>query len=147
MALSIINLLMIEDFAFVLMPYEENSQLICSADYLFGFYLVHVTETNFRTTCDFFIVISTDILCLYLIGSLLSVFSLYWTCYSICDQWCAQSFPFKEGQLEISTITNYSIDCNIRTYLSQHVFRCIFFFISAIYPAISWCHFLCYWPN
>ena len=57
--------LMIEDFDFVLIYYVETSQLICGADNLFGFYLLHGIERN--------IVIFTDLLCLYLIGSCLSV--------------------------------------------------------------------------
>ena len=76
--------LMIEDFAFVLMYHAENSQLICSADHLSGFYLVHSIERN--------IVILTTLLCLYLIGSFLSVLLLYLTCYSISAQGCAQLF-------------------------------------------------------
>ena len=39
---------MIEGFAFVLTHYGENSQLICSADHLCGFYLVRVIERNFN---------------------------------------------------------------------------------------------------
>ena len=66
--------LMIEDFTFVLIRHGETSQLICSAERLSRFYLVHGIERNFRTTCVFFIVILTGILCLYLIGSLLPVF-------------------------------------------------------------------------
>ena len=75
---------MIEDLAFVLIHHVETSQLICSTDHLSGFYLVHVIERNFRTTCGFFIVILTNLLCLYLIGSLWSVF--FYTCYSVTDQ-------------------------------------------------------------
>ena len=66
--------LMVEDLAFVLIYHVETSQLICSTDYLSGFYSLHVTERSFRTTCGYFIVILTSLLCLYLIGSLLSVF-------------------------------------------------------------------------
>ena len=47
--------LMIEDFAFVLMYPIETSQLICSADNLSGFYLVHGIERNFRKTCVAFL--------------------------------------------------------------------------------------------
>ena len=65
---------MIENFAFVLMCHGETSQLSCSVDHFSGFYLVHGTEINFRTACGFFIVILTVLLCLCLIGSLLSVF-------------------------------------------------------------------------
>ena len=81
--------LMIEDFAFVLMYHGETSQLICSADHLSGFYLVHSIERN--------IVILTGLLCLYLIGSFLSVLFLYLTCYSIPAQGCAQLFLFKDA--------------------------------------------------
>ena len=65
--------LTIEDFAFVLMYYVETSQLICRADRLSGFYLVHGIERNFQTNCGFFIVILTNFLCIYLIESLLLV--------------------------------------------------------------------------
>ena len=51
--------LMIEDFAFLLMYHGEASQLVCTADHLSGFYLVHGTEKNFRTTCGSFVVILT----------------------------------------------------------------------------------------
>ena len=78
--------LMIEDFAFVLMYHGETSQLICSADHLSGFYLVHSIVRN--------IVILTG---LYLIGSFLSVLFLYLTCYSIPAQGCAQLFLFKDA--------------------------------------------------
>ena len=89
--------LMIENFAFVLMYHVETSQLICCADHLSEFYLVHGIERNFETTCGFFIVILTGPLCLYLIGSLLSVFFfLYLTCYSISDQGCAQLLLLKD---------------------------------------------------
>ena len=81
--------LMIEDFAFVLMYHGETSQLVCSADNLSGFYLVHSIESN--------IVILTGLLCLYLIGSFLSVLFLYLTCYSISAQGCGQLFPFKDA--------------------------------------------------
>ena len=81
--------LMIEDFAFVLMHHGEISQLICSADHLFGFYLVHGIERN--------IVILTGIFCLYLIGPFLSVLFLYLACYSISAQGCVQLFPFKDA--------------------------------------------------
>ena len=40
----------------------------------FGKYKNFFFENNFRTTSGFFIVILTSLLCLYLIGSLLSVF-------------------------------------------------------------------------
>ena len=66
--------LMMEGFASVLMYHVETSQLICSADHLSGFYLVHGMERNFRTTYGFLIVILTGLLCLYLIGLLLLVF-------------------------------------------------------------------------
>ena len=78
--------LMIEDFAFVLMYHGETSQLICSADYLSGFYLMHSIERN--------IVILTSLLCLYLIGSFLLVLFLY---YSIPAQVCVQLFLFKDA--------------------------------------------------
>ena len=81
--------LMIEEFAFVLMYCGETSQLICSADHLSGFYLVHSIERN--------IVILTSLLCLYLIGSFLSVLFLSLTCYSIPAQGCAQLFLFKDA--------------------------------------------------
>ena len=81
--------LMIEHFAFVLMYHGETSQLICSVDHLSVFYLVHSIESN--------IVILTGLLCLYLIGSFLSVLFLYLTCYSISAQGCAQLFPFKDA--------------------------------------------------
>ena len=81
--------LMSEDFAFVLMYHGETSQLICSADHLSGFYLVHSIVRN--------IVILTGLLCLYLIGSFLSVLVLYLTCYSIPAQGCAQLFLFKDA--------------------------------------------------
>ena len=81
--------LMIEDFAFVLMYHGETGILICSADHLSGFYLVHSTERN--------IVILTGLLCLYLIGSFLSVLFLYLTCCSIPAQGCAQLFLFKDA--------------------------------------------------
>ena len=58
---------------------------------------MHGIEMNFRTTCGFFIVILTGLLCLYLIGSLLSVFFLYLTCYFISDQGCAQLFLLKDA--------------------------------------------------
>ena len=80
--------LMIEDFAFVLMYHGETME-ICSADHLSGFYLVHSIERN--------IVILTGLLCLYLIGSFLSVLFLYLTCYSIAAQGCAQLFLFKDA--------------------------------------------------
>ena len=57
--------LLIEDFAFVLMYHTEISQLICSANHLSGFYLVHGTERKFRTTFGFFIVTLTSLLDLY----------------------------------------------------------------------------------
>ena len=78
--------LMIEYFAFVSMYHGETSQLICSADHLSGFYLVHSIERN--------IVVLTGLLCLYLIGSFLSV---YLTCYSIPAHGCAQLFLFKDA--------------------------------------------------
>ena len=81
--------LIIEDFDFVFMYHGETSQLICSADHLSGFYLVHSIERN--------IVILTGLLCLYLIGSFLSVLFLYLTCYSIPAQGCAQLFLFKDA--------------------------------------------------
>ena len=91
--------LMIEDFAFLLMYHGEASQLVCTADHLSGFYLVHGTEKNFRTTCGSFVVILTVFLgffCLYLIESSLSLFFLLLTCYYIFDQGCAQLFSFKD---------------------------------------------------
>ena len=94
---QLIFCLMIEDFAFVLMHHGETSQSICSADQLSAFYLVHGIEKNFRTTCGFFTVILTGLLCLYLKESLWLVFFLYLTCYSISDQWCIQLFPFKDA--------------------------------------------------
>ena len=78
--------LMIEDFDFVLMYYVETSQLICGVDHLSGFYLV---QGN--------IVIFTGLLCLYFIGSFLSVLFLYLTCYSISAQGCAHLFLFKDA--------------------------------------------------
>ena len=81
--------LMIEDFAFVSMYHGETSQLICRANHLSGFYLVHSIERN--------IVILTGLLCLYLIGSFLSVLFLYLTCYSIPAQGCTQLFLFKDA--------------------------------------------------
>ena len=90
MALSIvIFFFMIEDFALLLMCHGETSQLIFSADHLSGFYLVHSIERN--------IVILTGLLCLYLIGSFLSVLFLYLTCYSIPAQEYAQLFVFKDA--------------------------------------------------
>ena len=88
MALFII-ILFKDDFAFVLMYHGETSQLICSADHLSGFYLMHSIERN--------IVILTGLLCLYLIGSFLSVLFLYLTCYSISAQGSAQLFLFKDA--------------------------------------------------
>ena len=81
--------LMIEDFDFVLMYYVETSQLICGVNHLSGFYLVHGIERN--------IVIFTGLLCLYFIGSFLSVLFLYLTCYSISAQGCAHLFLFKDA--------------------------------------------------
>ena len=81
--------LMIEDFTFVLMYHGETGQLICSADHLSAFFLVHGIERN--------IVTLTGLLCRYLIGSFLSVLFLYLTCYSISVQGCAQFFPFKDA--------------------------------------------------
>ena len=89
--------LMIEDIAFVLMYYVGTSQLICGADRLSGFYLVLGIKRNFRTTCGFFIVILTGLSGLCLIGSLLSGFFLYLTCFSITDQECAKLFLFKDA--------------------------------------------------
>ena len=77
--------LMIEDFAFVLIYNGETS----SADHLSRFYLVHGIERN--------IVIFTGLLCLYLMGSFLSVLFLYLTCYSISAQGCAHLFLFKDA--------------------------------------------------
>ena len=59
---------MFEDFAFVLMHHGETSQLICGADDLSEFYLVHGIERN--------IVIFKGLLCIYLIVSFLSVIFL-----------------------------------------------------------------------
>ena len=81
--------LMTEDFAFVLMYHGETSQLICRVDHLSGFYLVYHIERN--------IVILIGLLCLYLIGSFLSVHFLYLTCYSIPAQGCSQLFLFKDA--------------------------------------------------
>ena len=81
--------LMTEDFAFVLMYHGETSQLTCGADHLSRFYLVNGIERN--------IVNFTGLLCLYLIGSFLSVLFLYLTCYSISAQGCAQLFLFKDA--------------------------------------------------
>ena len=99
--------LMIEDYAFVLMYHGETSQLICSADHLSGFYLVHSIERNIviltGLLCLYLIgsflsiVILTGLLCLYLIGSFLSVLFLYLTCYSFPAQGCAQLFLFKDA--------------------------------------------------
>ena len=74
MALQIIILFDDEDFAFVLMHHGGTSQLICCADHLSGFYLVHGIERNFRTSCVSFVVILTGLLCPYLIRFLLPVF-------------------------------------------------------------------------
>lgn len=87
---------MIEDFAFVLMYHGETTQLILSVDHLSILYLVHVIERNFRATCGFSIVILTSLLCLYLIGSFLSVLFLYLTWYAISTQVCAYLSPFKD---------------------------------------------------
>ena len=89
--------LMIGVFVFVLMCHGKTSQLICSADHLSGIYLVHGIESSFRTTCGFFIVILTGLLCIYLTGSFLSVLFLYLNCYSISAQGCAQLFLFKDA--------------------------------------------------
>ena len=62
-----------EYFAFVLMHPGETSQLICCANHLSGFYLVHGIERNFRTSCAFFVVILAGLSCPYLIRFLLSV--------------------------------------------------------------------------
>ena len=59
---------MFEDFAFVLMHHGETSQLICGADDLSEFYLVHGIERN--------IVIFKGLLCIYLIVSFLLVIFL-----------------------------------------------------------------------
>ena len=66
--------LMIEDFAFVLMYHGETSQLICSADHLSGFYLVHS-----------------------IVRDIVSVLFLYLTWYYIPAQGCAQLFLFKDA--------------------------------------------------
>ena len=76
-------------FCLMIEYHGETSQLICRADHLSGFYLVHSTERN--------IVILTGLLCLYLIGSFLPVPFLYLTCYSIPAQGCAQLFLFKDA--------------------------------------------------
>ena len=82
----------IKDFAL------EISHLICRVDLLSEFYLVHGIERNFRTTCGFFVVILTGLLCLYLIGYLLSsVFLLYLTYYSVTVQLCVKLFIFKDA--------------------------------------------------
>ena len=65
--------LIIEDLDSVPMYYVETRLLICGADYLSGFYLLHGNERN--------IVIFTGLLCLYLIGSFLSVLFLYLKAY------------------------------------------------------------------
>ena len=66
--------LMIEDFAFVLMYHGETSQLICSADHLSGFYLVHS-----------------------IVRDIVSVLFLYLTWYYIPAQGCTQLFLFKDA--------------------------------------------------
>ena len=53
LCLLLFCLMIKEDFAFVLMQHVQTSKLICSADHLSGFYLVHGTDRNFRTTCGF----------------------------------------------------------------------------------------------
>ena len=115
---------MIEDFAFILMYHGETNQLICTADHLSGFHLVHSIVRN--------IVILTGLLCLYLIGSFLSVLFfilnlLFYSCsgvYSIIPfQRCRLILCNIEGQSEFSTIANSSIDCNIKKCLNQHFFR------------------------
>ena len=75
--------------AFVLMYHGETSQLIRGVDHLSGFYLVHGIERN--------TVIFTGLLCVYLIGSFLTVLFLYLTCYSISVQGCVQLFLFKNA--------------------------------------------------
>ena len=62
---------MIDEF---FLYYLETSQLICSANCLPGFYLLHGIKRNFRTPCGFFVVTLAGLQCLYLIGSFLLLF-------------------------------------------------------------------------
>ena len=66
---------------FVFMYCVETSQLICSANRLSGFYLLHGIERNFRTTFGFCVVILAGLQYLYLI-----VIFLPLSCYSITDE-------------------------------------------------------------
>ena len=115
--------LMIEDFAFVLMYHGETSQLICSADHLSGFYLMHSIERN--------IVILTGLLSLFdrifFVGTFFILNLLFYSCSGVCSiipfQRCQLILCNIEGQSEFSTIANSSIDCNIKKCLNQHFFR------------------------
>ena len=108
--------LMIEDFAFVLMYHGETSKLICSADHLSGFYLVHSIERNMSLFDRIFFV-----------GTFFIFNLLFYSCAGVCSiipfQRCRLILYNIEGQSEFSTIANSSIDCNIRKCLNQHFFR------------------------
>ena len=119
--------LITENFAFVLMYHGETSQLTCGADHVSRFYLVNGIERN--------IVNFTGLLCLYLIGSFLSVLFfilnlLFYFCSGVCSiipfQRCRLILCNIEGQSEFSTIANSSIDENIEKCLNQHFFRYIY---------------------
>ena len=109
--------LIIENFVFVLINYEETSQLIYGVDHLSGFYLVHCIERN--------IVIFTSLLRLYLIidriffvGTFLILNLLFSFCSGVCSiipfQRCRLILRNIEGQSEFSIIPNTSIHGNIQ---------------------------------
>ena len=106
--------LMIEDFAFVLMYHGETSQLICSADHLSGFYLVH---RSFMSLFDR----------IFFVGTFFILNLLFYSCSGVCSiipfQRCRLILCNIDGQSEFSTIANSSIDCNIKKCLNQHFFR------------------------
>ena len=104
----------------------------------------------------FLILILIGFLCLYLIRSFLLVLFIFNLLFYFCSGVCS-IIPFQRCRLilcnieeksEFSTIAKFSIDYNRKKKcLKQHFFRCISLSNTVIYPAISWCHFLYYWPH
>ena len=88
---------------------------------------------------------------IFFVGTFFILNLLFYFCSGVCSfipfQRCRLILCNIEGQLEFSTIANSSIHGNIKKCLNQRFFRCIYWLKTVFYPAISWCHFLCYWPH
>ena len=99
--------------------------------------------------CNFYLSFISLFDRLFFVSTFFVLDLLFHFCSGVCSiinfQRCRLILCNIEGQSEFSTISNSSIDGNIKKCFNRHFLRRISWLDTVFYRAISWCHFLCYW--